>query len=164
MQGFTRQETLALTKTTSNRLSYLDRMGVVVPQKYGNSKKPTVIYTWEQVLEIRAISHLRQKISLQTVRKIIQFLQESGFEDSLRDKHLVVVNDEVYWVMRDWSDMPQVMNVADKNNKYKGQFILIIIPQFASIIQEIWKEAKKSSIVDFESFKQRAKAKPIEVA
>ncbi len=164
MEGFTRQETLALTKTTSNRLSYLDRTGVVVPEKYGNPKKPTVIYTWEQVLEIRAISHLRQKISLQTVRKIIQFLTESGFEDCLRDKHLVVVNDEVYWVMGDWSDMPQVMKVADKHNKYKGQFVLIIIPQLDAVIQDIWKEAKKSGIVDFDSFQQRAKAKPSKVA
>lgn len=164
MEGFTRTETLALTGTTSNRLSYLDRTDVVVPQKYGNPKKPTVIYTWEQVLEIRAISHLRQKISLQTVRKIIQFLQKSGFDDCLRDKHLVVVNEEVYWVMGDWSDMPQVMKVADKKNKYKGQFVLIIIPQLACVIQDVWKEAKKSNIVDFESFKQRAKAKPFEVA
>lgn len=164
MEGFTRQETLALTGTTSNRLSYLDRTGVVVPQKYGNPKKPTVIYAWEQVLEIRAISHLRQKISLQTVRKIIQFLQESGFDDCLRDKHLVVVNDEVYWVMGDWSDMAQVMKVADKKNKHKGQFVLIVIPQLACVIQDVWKEAKKSNIIDFESFRERAKLKPVIVA
>ena len=159
MEGFTRQETLALTGTTSSRLSYLDRTGVVLPEKYGNPKKPTVIYSWEQVLEIRAISHLRQKISLQTVRKIIQFLNDSGFDESLRDKHLVVVNDEVFWVRRDCSDMPQVMKVADKKNKHCGQFVLIVIPQLASIINDVWKAAKKSKVVDFESFKRRAKAK-----
>ncbi len=164
MEGFTRTETLVLTGTTSNRLAYLDRAGVVVPEKYGNPKKPTVIYTWEQVLEIRAISHLRQKISLQTVRQIIEFLQASGFDDNLYDKHLVVVNDEVYWVLGDWSDMPQVMKVADKKNKQKGQFILIVIPQLSSIIEDVWQAAKKSKIVDFESFQRRAKVKSDRVA
>ncbi len=134
---------------------------MIVPQKYGNPKKPTVIYSWEQVLEIRAISHLRQKISLQTVRKIIHFLHQSRFKHCFHDLHLVVVNDEVFWVMEDWSDMPQVMTVADQNNQHKGQFVLIIIPQLASIILEIWEEAKQSSIIDFDTFKQRAKAKPI---
>jgi DNA-binding transcriptional MerR regulator len=164
MEGFTRQETLALTGTTSSRLAYLDRTGVVMPQKYGNSKKPTVIYTWEQVLEIRAIGHLRQRVSLQTVRKIIQFLNETGFDDSLRNKHLVVVNDEVYWVKHDWTDMPQVMKVADKKNKGIGQFVLIVIPQLANLIKDVWEAAIKSKVVDFESFKQRAKGKPDQAA
>jgi DNA-binding transcriptional MerR regulator len=164
MEGFTRQETLALTKTTSSRLAYLDRSGVIVPEKYGNSKKPTVIYSWEQVLEIRAINDLRQKISLQMVRKIVKFLHESGFEKSIRDKHLVVVNDEVDWVMPDWSDMPRVMKVADKKNKGLGQFVLIAIPPLSDIIEEVWKTAKKSKVIDFESFKRRAKAEPSEAA
>lgn len=164
MEGFTRQETLALTKTTSSRLAYLDRTEVVVPEKYGNSKKPTVIYSWGQVLEIRAINDLRQKISLQTVKKIVQFLDESGFDNNLRDKHLVVVNDEVDWVMPSWSDMPRVMKVADKKNKGLGQFVLIVLPPLSDIIKEIWKNAQKSKVIDFESFKRRAKADPSEAA
>lgn len=164
MEGFTRQETLALTNTTSSRLAYLDRTGVVVPEKYGNSKKPTVIYSWKQVLEIRAINDLRQKISLQTVRKIVQFLDEGGFDTSLKDKHLVVVNDEVFWVMPDWSDMPRIMKVAGKKNKGLGQFVLIVLPPISDIIKAVWENAKNSKVIDFESFKRRAKAEPSEAA
>ncbi|HEY9888042.1 MAG TPA: hypothetical protein V6D02_06550, partial [Candidatus Obscuribacterales bacterium] len=87
MEGFTRQETLALTQTTSSRLAYLDRTQVVVPEKYGNPKKPTVIYSWEQVLEIRAIASLRKQISLQMVRKLVNFLDEHGLDPTLHDKH-----------------------------------------------------------------------------
>jgi DNA-binding transcriptional MerR regulator len=158
VEGFTRQETLALTNTTSSRLAYLDRTGVVVPEKYGNSKKPTVIYSSKQVLEIRAINDLRQKISLQTVRKIVQFLDEGGFDTSLKDKHLVVVNDEVFWVMPDWSDMPRIMKVAGKKNKGLGQFVLIVLPPISDIIKAVWENAKNSKVIDFESFKRRAKA------
>jgi hypothetical protein len=136
----------------------LDRTGVVVPEKYGNSKKPTVIYSSKQVLEIRAINDLRQKISLQTVRKIVQFLDEGGFDTSLKDKHLVVVNDEVFWVMPDWSDMPRIMKVAGKKNKGLGQFVLIVLPPISDIIKAVWENAKNSKVIDFESFKRRAKA------
>lgn len=164
MEGFTRQEALALTETTSNRLQYLDRTGLVVPERYGNSKKPTVIYTWEQVLEIRAIKNLRQEISLQTVRKIINLLDKSGFDNSLRDKKIVVLNDEVYWVMPDWSDMPRVMKVADKGDRELGQFMLIVIPPLASVVEEVWEAARQSEVIDFESFRQRAKAQPAQSA
>lgn len=164
MEGFTRQETLALTRNTSNRLQYLDRTELVVPQRYGNSKKPTVIYTWEQVLEIRAIKNLRQEVSLQTVRKIINLLNMSGFDNSLRDKKIVVLNDEVYWVMPDWSDMPRVMKVADKGDRELGQFMLIVIPPLASVLQEVWESARQSKVIDFESFQQRAKAQPLQSA
>ncbi|MEP1076077.1 helix-turn-helix domain-containing protein [Leptolyngbya sp. PL-A3] len=160
MEGFTRQETLALTETTSNRLQHLDRSGLVVPERYGNSKKPTVIYTWEQVLEIRAIKNLRQEVSLQTVRKIINLLDNSGFDNSLRDKKIVVLNDEVYWVMPDWSDMPRVMKVADKSDRELGQYMLIVIPPLASVVEEVWEAARQSKVIDFESFRLRAKAQP----
>ncbi|WP_339384577.1 MerR family transcriptional regulator [Oscillatoria sp. FACHB-1407] len=135
---------------------------MVVPQKYGNPKKPTVLYTWEQVLEIRAISHLRQKISLQTIRKIIHFLEDGGFDDSLRDKHLVSVNDEIYWVLPDWSDMPNVMKVAGKKSTNPGQLVLFTIPSLADVVDDVWKSAQSSKIIDFQSFRQRAKFSPPE--
>ena len=62
IEGFTRSETLALTETTSNRLQYLEMKELVIPQRVGKSRRPTVIYSWEQILEIRAIKHLRQEI------------------------------------------------------------------------------------------------------
>jgi DNA-binding transcriptional MerR regulator len=161
IEGFTRSETLVLTETTSNRLQYLEKTALIIPQRVGKSRKPTVIYTWEQVLEIRAIKHLRQEISLQTVRKIVDFLNESGFDDTLRDKQLVVMNDEVFWIRQDWQDfpekMPAVLKVAGTANKGVGQYILLVIPTLVEIVNDIWKVAENSTMIDFESFKQRAK-------
>ncbi|MEO1094594.1 MAG: MerR family transcriptional regulator [Cyanobacteria bacterium J06638_28] len=160
MEGFTRQETLALTQTTSSRLAYLDRTSVVVPQKYGNPKKPTVIYTWEQLLEIRTITNLRKQISLQMVRKLVQFLDQHGLDATLHDKHLVATPSEVFLVMPDWSDMPHVMKVADREGEGLGQLVLLVLPPLSTTIQEIWNAAQNSNLVDFESFKQRAKTVP----
>lgn len=159
LDGFTRQETLALTGTTSSRLAYLDRSGIIIPQKYGNPKKPTVIYSWEQILEVRAIQQLRQQISLQQVRRVVQFLERHGLDTRLHDKHLVVVNEEVYLVLPDWSDMPQVMTVAGAKGK-AGQMVLLVLPPLAEVVDAIWDAAQHADVVDFESFKQRAKAIP----
>ncbi len=161
MEGFTRQETLALTQTTSSRLAYLDRTRVVVPQKYGNSRKPTVIYTWEQLLEIRTIGTLRKHISLQMVRQLVQFLDANGLDTSLHDKHLVTTPNEVFLVRPDWSDMPQVMKVADRGDAGLGQLVLLVLPPLQTTVQAIWTAAEQSRVIDFESFKQRAKTAPI---
>lgn len=164
MDGFTRQETIALTKTTSSRLAYLDRVGLVEPEKYGNTKKPTVIYSWAQVLEIRAINNLREKVSLKTIKEMIQYLNKNRFEPSLRDKHLVAINGEIYWLMPDWSDMPRVMTVASKKSKDLGQLVLVVLPAIEDLIKAVWETAQKSEVIDFESFKRRAKDKPSEAA
>lgn len=160
MNGFTRQETLALTQTTSSRLAYLDRTKVVVPQKYGNPKKPTVIYTWEQLLEVRTIANLRQQISLQMIRKLVAFLDENGLDTTLHDKPLVATANEVFMVMPDYSDMPQVMKVADRAGEGLGQLVLLVLPPLSTIVREIWQAAQTSNVVNFESFRQRAKAEP----
>ena len=164
MDGFTRQEAIALTQTTSSRLAYLDRMEIVVPQKFGNPKKPTVIYTWEQVLEVRAIHDLRQQTSLQMVRKVVEFLDEHGLNPTLHDKHLVVAHGEVFLVMPDWSDLPQVMKVGDRQNRGVGQMVMLVLPPLTHIIEDVWHAAATSTVVDFESFKQRAKAQPRQVS
>ncbi|MGF1460282.1 MAG: hypothetical protein ACFBSG_14810 [Leptolyngbyaceae cyanobacterium] len=163
MEGFTRQETLALTQTTSSRLAYLDRTGVITPAKYGNPKKPTVIYTWEQVLEIRTIANLRKQISLQMVRKLVDFLDQHGLDTTLHDKHLVATPNEVFLVASDWSDMPHVMKVADREGTGLGQLVLMVLPPLNTVIHDIWQAAADSNVIDFDSFKQRAKTTPAQV-
>ena len=137
---------------------------IVEPEKYGNTKKPTVIYSWAQVLEIRAINNLREKVSLQTIKEMIQYLDKNGFEPSLPDKRLVAVNGEILWVMPDWSDMPRIMTIASKKSKGLGQLVLIVLPALKDLIKAVWETAKKSEVIDFESFKKRAKHKPPKVA
>ena len=165
MSGFTRQETIHLAGCTSSRLAYLEKVGLVIPYRFGNNGRPTVVFSWEQLLEIRAIKNLRKEdVSLQTVRKIIKFLDESGYDNSLRDKQLVVVGDEVFWIKQDWSDfgdnIPTTVKVAGKNNKEVGQYVLLVIPPLTDIVSDIWEAARKSEVVDFNSFEQRAKAFP----
>ncbi len=166
MIGFTRKEAMQLTGCTSSRLAYLEKVGLIVPYRYGTSSgRLTVVFSWEQLLEIRAIRNLRQEdVSLETVRKIIEFLDKSGYDNGLRNKQLVVVGDEVFWIEQDWSDfganMPTAIKVANKKNQGIGQYVLLVIPPLIDIVNDIWEAANNSKVIDFESFKQRAKAIP----
>lgn len=164
VSGFTRQETIHLAGCTSSRLAYLEKVGLIIPYRFGNNARPTVIFSWEQLLEIRAIKNLRKDVSLQTVRKLIKFLDDSGYDNSLRDKQLVVVGEEIFWVKQDWSDfgenLPTAVKVAGKSCQQVGQYVLIVIPPLIDIVNEIWEAARKSKVIDFKSFERRAKALP----
>ena len=82
----------------------------------------------------------------------------------MRNKQLVVVGDEVFWIEQDWSDfganMPTALKIAGKKDKGIGQYVLLIIPPLIALVNDIWEAAKDSKLIDFQSFKQRAKAVP----
>lgn len=162
IDGFTRQEVIKLSGCNSNRLAYLEKVGLVVPTRVGSVKKPTVLYTWPQLLEVRAIRDLRKEVSLQTIRSIVDFLNKTGVDDSLRDKQLVVVDEEVFWV--DHSDpnplVTAILKVASRKKNEIGQYTLFVIPPLSHIVDEIWQTAETCTIIDFEGFKHRAKARP----
>ena len=101
---------------------------------------------------------------MQTVRKIIEFLNKSGFDDSLRDKQLICVDEEVYWIDRNWEEMPNILKVAAKRGKDVGQYTLLVIPALIDIVDEVWEAAEQSNVVDMTSFQQRAKAKKSKAA
>ncbi|MGL4503339.1 MAG: MerR family transcriptional regulator [Planktothrix sp.] len=151
VNGFTRKEAQSLCQVEEHRLTYLDRTGLIVPYRIGKGKRPTVIYTFTQILEIRAIGKLREQVSLQTVRKIV----EKFNDQSLANKSLIVINGEVYQYLTGTLE-----NVAMQlSGENKGQFTMLdvlIIPPLQSYADEVLDLAKKSKIIDFNSFKERA--------
>ncbi|MGD1931389.1 MAG: MerR family transcriptional regulator [Leptolyngbyaceae cyanobacterium] len=161
ISGFTRQEALRLTQCTSSRLVYLEKVGLINPTRIGSGRKPLVLFSWDQIVEIKAIRSLRKDISLQTIRKIIDFLNQAGYDKGLKQKRLVVVNDDVFWVKSDLADLGECIEaliVASKKEGRVGQYVLLVIPPLVDIVNEIWETAKQSNVIDFESFKVRAKA------
>jgi len=162
---FTRRETMELAGATSNQLQYLERSGLVIPTRIlkEGKKKPEVYYTWEQVLEIRAIRNLREATSLQVIRRVIDFFEKCQFNKNLWDKQIVVVDEEVFWVKPDWSDFGKqisVLKIADKRRKGIGQYTLIVIPALRDIVVEVWDTAETSKVINIKEFQRRAKNKP----
>jgi DNA-binding transcriptional MerR regulator len=153
--GLTRQETLALTGISSGRLSYLDRTGLVVPEKIGG-KHPTVIYSWEQVFQIKVIDRLREKLSLQEVRKVIEFLEEKNYKPSLFNANLMFIGDKLYLIESSDQFQARVLEASGKN---KGQVVVHEVGVLKEVIAELQKERHR--VLDFD---KRVKGTLLELA
>ncbi|MEP0868840.1 MerR family transcriptional regulator [Trichocoleus desertorum AS-A10] len=145
--GFTRQETLQLTGITSNQLSYLDRTDVVKPEKSGNLKHPKVIYSWEQVLQIKTISRLRESLSLQEIRQVIDYLKRENYNPSLFKMGLLFFNSNLYWV-KDEDELKSI--VIELTGKNRGQIIIHSVQEIGNVIDELRREAERNQVLDFD--------------
>ena len=52
------------------------------------------------------------------------------------------------------------LKVGDKHGKGVGQYMLLVVPAFKDIVNEIWDTAKHSELINIEDFKRKAKNKP----
>lgn len=75
MDGFSRQEAIALTGCKPGNLGYWDEAGLIVPVKDGNPKRPRVVYSVDQVIELAILEQFRATLSLQKIRKVLDFLR-----------------------------------------------------------------------------------------
>ncbi|BBD59002.1 hypothetical protein NIES2109_17810 [Nostoc sp. HK-01] len=159
---------MELTGATSNQLQYLERSGLIEPvREWNGKKKPDVYYNWSQILEVRAIRNLRETTSLQVIRKILDYFEEYQIDKSLRDKQIVALNDEVFWIDYNWSNFTErisALKIADRQGKGVGQYTLLVVPALQDIVNEIWEVAQNSKVIDIEYFKRRAKAQPNQAA
>lgn len=147
LNGFTRQETIALTGISSSRLSYLDRTSLVTPQKFGNQKHPKVIYAWKQVLEIKTMERLRENLSLQEIRKVLSFLRERNYKTKFFEHNLVFINSQLYLV-EDWQNFG--LTILEASGKNKGQVVIREVGAVGDIITELWEEAQRHQVLDFD--------------
>lgn len=153
--GFTRQETISLTGVNSSRLSYLDSTGLVSPEKFGNPKHPKVVYSWEKILQIKIIDRLREKLSLQEIRKVLDFLKRREYTPSLFECNLVFIGKQLY-LIENWEEFG--LKVLEASGKNKGQIAIHEIGAIGEVISEL--QARKDEVLDFD---KRAKGTPLEV-
>lgn len=71
---YSRQQAIKLSGSTSSRLSYLDSVGLVRPEKIGEegSKKPVVLYTKEQIDQVKLIDTASNWLNLGTIRLAVR--------------------------------------------------------------------------------------------
>jgi DNA-binding transcriptional MerR regulator len=146
IRGFSRQEVLSLTSLNSNKLSYLDRTDLVKPQKVGNPKRPKVFYSWEQLLQLKVIERLRERLSLQEIRKVLDFLKGRDYEPSLFTCRLVFVGPQLY-LIEDWEDFGQVVLKVSGVNK--GQIVIHEIGVIGNLMAELSNRAERNHVTDF---------------
>ena len=140
MEGvFTRQQALDLTGLSSGQLSRLDKSGIVKPTKLGgNSHRPTVLYSLSQIWELRTIATLRKKLSMQEIKKVIEYLRKNNFEPTLLGKYLIFCNKKLYWIT------PNKLGetVIELSGKNKGQVVLTAVDPIGESILKVQREAE----------------------
>jgi DNA-binding transcriptional MerR regulator len=158
--GFSKLEVEALTGLTFHKLTYLDRAEILKPDRtfLPGKKQATLTYSWSKVLELRAIAALREDTTLQSIRKLIAFLDEYCDDPRLSSKRVMIYNGEIYWIEPDFVDLPGLMVATSKNPGQLSHYELSILPDLRG---EIIKAAKESNIVDFESFLERSNLKEV---
>lgn len=157
-EGFERQEVIAMTGAKPGNLSYLDSTKLVVPRKDGNSKRPRVVYSVEQVLEIKIIERLRERLSLQEIRKVLHFLREKNYQPSIFSCNLVFIGKQLYLIenMNDFG-----VRVLEASGKNKGQVVIHEVGSIGDVIAELRNEARQKQILDFD---KRAKGTLLEIS
>jgi DNA-binding transcriptional MerR regulator len=159
MEWFPRRQTVVLTRSSPSRLAYLERSGIISPQRLGLPHKPEVFYSWEQILEIRAINRLRKHLSFQAIRKIIQYFDDHGFGRSLRDKHLLITGNGVSWIRPHPSRTPEVIQLISKCKSPVGQLVLVPLDPSAQENIEVWSTIETGKkVIDFEHFRSRTRS------
>jgi DNA-binding transcriptional MerR regulator len=156
MDWFPRRHAVVLARSSPGRLAYLEKTGIVVPQRAGRPPRMEVLYSWDQILEIRAISQLRRHLSFQNIRKILQYFDDHGVGRTLRDKHLVINHHGVSWV-RSGANAPQVIHLVGHGCSFMGQFVLV--PLDAAKPDEAWPIANPGlpKVVDIDQFRQKVR-------
>ncbi len=153
MEGvFTRQQALDLTELSSGQLSRLDKSGIVKPTKLGgNGHRPTVLYSLNQILELRTIATLRKKLSMQEIKKVVEYLRKKNFEPTLLGKYLIFCNNKLYWFTADELG-EKVIELSGKN---KGQLVLKAVDPIGKAILNVQREAElRQSLESSESSKK----------
>lgn len=156
MDWFPRRHAVILARSSPGRLAYLEKTGIVVPQRAGQSHRPEVLYSWEQILEIRAISRLRQHLSFQTIRKILQYFDDHGLGCSLRDKHLIINHQGVSWVRLDAAS-PQVIHLVGYGCSFMGQYVLAPLDASDLSFARPSLASTAPKVIDIEHFRQKVR-------
>ena len=147
--SWTRLEVSKLAGITPTQLDYLSKLGLVTPKRIGD-KRPVVLYSWSQLIVVRAYAKLRQECSLQALRDAVKYLDKHP-EELLADKRLVAYENKIYWIDDTANELYNAVTVSGK-----GQGQMIMTFTMKDLLEDL-RNVGKCEIVDFaERFKNVA--------
>lgn len=151
---WTRQEAIKLSGLTISAFEYFERMEIVKPKKVGSLKKPSVFYTWHQLLAIKAYARLRKDCTPKIIQKALEYLNPDNPWEVLIDKRLMAFNNKIYWIQDTPENVYKVITCSKEN---QGQLLLNFCVK--ELIDEIVKNGRENNILDFEErFNEAIKA------
>lgn len=160
LRMFTRKEVAELCKVKTDRLSYLDGIGVTVPYKNGK----VVLYSYKQLLEIKLIESVRRFIPLRKLKVALEAIKlRYGAPNYTMDSQIVIIEDEgaeLQAVNLQTEEFYKALEVYHDKCGNTGQIIklkLRTLPSFNAVHQEILDRIESSKYLKIEDFKERLK-------
>ena len=99
-----------LAHISLRQLHYWDQTGLIVPSiKRKISQRNTVrLYNFQDLLSLLVAAQLRNRVSLQHIRRVVEQLSERGFVEPLRELHFATHGQYVFFQYPDgsWSGDP----------------------------------------------------------
>jgi DNA-binding transcriptional MerR regulator len=136
---YSRQQVIELSGLSSGQLSRLDKSEIVKPTKLGSESHPVVLYSLSQIWELKTIAALRQKLSMQEIKKVVEYLRENNFDPTLFGKFLVFCNDKLYWITSD--ELGEA--IVELSGKNKGQVVLKAVHPIGDVISDLQQELER---------------------
>jgi DNA-binding transcriptional MerR regulator len=156
IKGFTRKEVMLLTELKSGHLSYFDRTGLVQPVKIGDLKHPVVLYSWEQLIELKAIAKLREELSLQKTYQIIKFIRESEYKSEAYNRSLLFIN-SLLCLQSNEDELKSIL-LDEVYNSDNGQIVFEWVDPLGELDKEIMHDAQANPAINFKDFRNRIEA------
>jgi hypothetical protein len=150
---FTRREVLAVTKSTSNQLQYLERKVLINPVRVEKTGKPTVLYSLGQMMAITLNKRLKN-IDSDCATSLVYFLGNFNkpVDFDYAGTSLYCIGG---YVSFDITDLVPDIKAVTPYTKNPSQHILAMVPDLGEILAEIIVNAKSSDVIDFDSFRGR---------
>lgn len=133
---YSRQQAIKLSGLSSGQLSRLDSSEIVKPTKLGSESHPVVLYDLSQIWELRTIAALRQNLSMQEIKKVIEYLRKEDFAQNLFSQFLVFCNDKLYWITSDKLGEA----IVELSGENKGQIVLKAVHPIGNVISDLEQE------------------------
>lgn len=179
--GFTAYQAADLAGVSYSRVRYLDKCGLVVPDRFGSSVNATMVYSWKDIFKIRMVEILNQYpgIKINLIKNILETLDAKVKPENcdelifctpdgdvqIKNNFIVVLPDnEVYLGDPNESKEEACESIRrtiqiSKGLKHVPPLTLIIIPSVQEIKDEIFANLKKSKIISIAEFEAKTKIK-----
>jgi DNA-binding transcriptional MerR regulator len=99
-----------LAQISMRQLHYWDQTGLVVPsiKRQVSQRNVVRLYSFQDLLTLLVAAQLRNRVSLQHIRRVVAQLNQRGFAEPVRELHFATYGPDVYFQYPDgsWSGDP----------------------------------------------------------
>lgn len=134
-RGFRTSEVARLTGLTRRQLDHWDRTGFVRPSlAQAEGRGSARFYSFQDVVQLKVAKELRKAgVSLQALRKVVEYLQKAGGLDvPLAEARLVVSGSDVL-LLNSQEELVSILSAP-------GQGVLRIVLDLPKVVEELRKE------------------------